>query len=857
MEFKKIQLNGFKSFAEKTDFLIEEGLTGIVGPNGCGKSNIVESLRWCMGETSAKSMRGSGMEDVIFSGTSNKPSKNIAEVLITLDNPDKDGPNQYNNLDHIEIRRKIEKDKGSKFYINNKEVRAKDAQMFFADLSTGAHSPSLISQGRIGALVTAKPVDRRAVLEEAAGIAGLHVRRHEAELRLDAAENNLKRADELRKQQEKQLANLQKQAEEATKYKVISEEIKKIEAGLYYLRLKDIDHEMKLENEINSEAEDEVGGFNMQINNIENLIKNETTKVSPLREKNIENLSKLQRLNLELKSLDEESDRTKKEIENIKNSLKTIEEDIDREKSIIIDATSNEKRLREEKNELIEIDSKYYETEKKSDEDLAKAVEKLNEEQKSVEKIINIFGGENFEKNISKLNEIKSQLNYAKNYLKEQKLDDVANILETSNANLDDIINSFENSENKNKIKEIISKNENIKKFQEDYANSFSKNQSIKNESIKRNERIKTIETEIESWINLLTNSEKMVTELNARKNKLSEKLNKLETAPQTQAEKKGQISESLRTSEIEKQEDETTINEIDKKINSLRSDLSSTQEKMIQIRERRASSSATINGLKQRRNDLLERIQTELNLNENNILEFSDLEKMENLPDTIEQEELLDARKRDREKLGSVNLRADEETNKYETEIKTMEQDRQDLVSGIIKLKKSINELNQKGRVKLLDAFEKVNRKFNEVYTKLFNGGNAKLELVDSDDPLEAGLELLVSPPGKRLQSITLLSGGEQALTALSLIFAVFLTNPSPICVLDEVDAPLDDANVSRFCNLLDELTKITNTRFVIVTHHALTMSKMNRLYGITMPEKGISQLVAVDLQKAESMVA
>ena len=857
MEFKKIQLNGFKSFAEKTDFLIEEGLTGIVGPNGCGKSNIVESLRWCMGETSAKSMRGSGMEDVIFSGTSNKPSKNIAEVLITLDNQDKDGPNQYNNLDHIEIRRKIEKDKGSKFYINNKEVRAKDAQMFFADLSTGAHSPSLISQGRIGALVTAKPVDRRAVLEEAAGIAGLHVRRHEAELRLDAAENNLKRADELKRQQEKQLANLQKQAEEATKYKIISEEIKKIEAGLYYLRLKDIDHEMKLENEINSEAEDEVGGFNMQINNIENLIKNETTKVSPLRGKNIENLSKLQRLNLELKSLDEESDRTKKEIENIKNSLKTLEEDIDREKSIIIDATSNEKRLREEKNELIEIDSKYYETEKKSDEDLAKAVEKLNEEQKSVEKIINIFGGENFEKNISKLNEIKSQLNYAKNYLKEQKLDDVANILETSNANLDDIINSIENSENKNKIKEIISKNENIKKFQEDYANSFSKNQSIKNESIKRNERIKTIETEIESWINLLTNSEKMVTELNARKNKLSEKLNKLETEPQTQAEKKGQISESLRTSEIEKQEDETTINEIDKKINSLRSDLSSTQEKMIQIRERRASSSATINGLKQRRNDLLERIQTELNLNENNILEFSDLEKMENLPDTIEQEELLDARKRDREKLGSVNLRADEETNKYETEIKTMEQDRQDLVSAIIKLKESINELNQKGRVKLLDAFEKVNRKFNEVYTKLFNGGNAKLELVDSDDPLEAGLELLVSPPGKRLQSITLLSGGEQALTALSLIFAVFLTNPSPICVLDEVDAPLDDANVSRFCNLLDELTKITNTRFVIVTHHALTMSKMNRLYGITMPEKGISQLVAVDLQKAESMVA
>jgi len=280
-------------------------------------------------------------------------------------------------------------------------------------------------------------------------------------------------------------------------------------------------------------------------------------------------------------------------------------------------------------------------------------------------------------------------------------------------------------------------------------------------------------------------------------------------------------------------------------------------QERSIQIRERKASSGATIEGLKKRKDDLLERVNSELNLEEDNILENSNLNGVEELPDSTGQEDALDEKKRQREKLGSVNLRADEETSKYEIEIKKMEQDRADLVSAIIKLKESINELNQKGRERLLEAFEKVNRKFNEVYTKLFNGGNAKLELVDSDDPLEAGLEMLVSPPGKRLQSITLLSGGEQALTALSLIFAVFLTNPSPICVLDEVDAPLDDANVTRFCGLLEDLTKITNTKFIIVTHHALTMSKMNRLYGVTMPEKGISQLVAVDLQKAESMVA
>ena len=798
MQFKKIQLNGFKSFADKTNFLIEDGLTGIVGPNGCGKSNIVESLRWVMGETSAKSMRGSGMEDVIFSGTSNKSSKNIAEVSVTVSNDNNEGPIQFRELDEVNVRRKIEKDKGSKFYINDKEVRARDAQMFFADLSTGAHSPSMISQGRIGALVTAKPTDRRAILEEAAGISGLHVRRHEAELRLGAAENNLKRADELRRQQERQLANLQKQAEEATKYKNISDEIKKIEAGLYYLKLLEIDKEIKVENEINTEAEGEVSGFNNKITELEKQIKFETEKITPLREKNIENLSKIQRLNLDLQNLDEENNRIQDEIKNIKKSLQTFDDDISREKGIVIDANSNEKRLKEEKNELIEIDSKYYQTEKLSNEDLDNAKSKLNLEIDKVKELIN-----------SKKND------------------------------------------------EAIIALDSCKLIIEEYADNYSRNQNIKKESVKRNQRIGVIDKEIDSWKNLLSNSEKMVTELTDRKNKLSQQLDKLDNQPKLQAEKKGQISEGLRISEQEKNENEKIINTTDEKIETLRTQLNEIQEQSIQIRERKASSGATIEGLKKRKNDLIDRINSELNLTEENILENSNLFGAEELPDAVNQEDLLDKKKQEREKLGSVNLKADEETNKYETEIKKMEQDRADLVTAIIKLKDSINELNQKGRERLIEAFEKVNRKFNEVYTKLFNGGNAKLELVDSDDPLEAGLEMLVSPPGKRLQSITLLSGGEQALTALSLVFAVFLTNPSPICVLDEVDAPLDDANVTRFCSLLEELTKITNTKFIIVTHHALTMSKMNRLYGVTMPEKGISQLVAVDLQKAESMVA
>ncbi len=857
MEFKKIQLNGFKSFAEKTNFLIENGLTGIVGPNGCGKSNIVESLRWVMGETSAKSMRGSGMEDVIFSGTSNKTSKNIAEVSISVSNPNSEGPVQYRDLDEVHVRRKIEKDKGSKFYINDKEVRARDAQMFFADLSTGAHSPSMISQGRIGALVTARPTDRRAILEEAAGISGLHVRRHEAELRLNAAENNLKRADELRRQQERQLANLQKQAEEATKYKFISEEIKKIEAGLYYLRLIEIDKEIRIENEINSEAEGEVTDFNERINKFEKQIKLETEKVNPLREKNIENLSKIQRLNLELQSLDEENTRIQDEIETIKKSLNTLEEDISREKGIIIDANSNEKRLKEEKGELIEVDSKYFETEKLSNEDLENAKNKLDEEQKKIDAIVNNIAESSVSISLASINNIKNNIDRVRELLENNEINQAFTMLDRCKIELDDFLNTIKDDKSRNELQSISEKSKAIKILQEKYADAYSKNQSIKKESIKRNERINTIETEIESWKNLLKNSEKMVNELIERKNKLKHQLEQLENQPRTQAEKKGQISENLRISENEKNNNETIISETDEKIENLRSDLNKIQEQSIQIRERKASSGATIEGLNKRRSDLLDRVYSELNLNEENILENSNLNGLEDLPNHIDQEDKLDKKKQEREKLGSVNLKADEETNKYEIEIKKMEKDRADLVTAIIKLKDSINELNQKGRERLVEAFEKVNRKFNEVYTKLFNGGNAKLELVDSDDPLEAGLEMLVSPPGKRLQSITLLSGGEQALTALSLIFAVFLTNPSPICVLDEVDAPLDDANVTRFCSLLEELTKITNTKFIIVTHHALTMSKMDRLYGVTMPEKGISQLVAVDLQKAESMVA
>ncbi len=813
MKFKKLDIAGFKSFFDKTTFLIQEGLTGIVGPNGCGKSNIVEALRWCMGETSAKSMRGSGMEDVIFSGTSSRPPKNIAEVSVFLENSDKDAPLQYNDLDEVVITRKIEKDKGSKYYINNKEVRARDAQTFFADLSTGAHSPSLISQGKIGMLVTSKPVERRSVLEEAAGISGIHARRQEAELRLNAAENNLKRADELKRQQEKQLENLKKQAEEATRYKEISKKIRSIEAGLYFLKLSEIDKDKKQISEKISEQDDEISAVKIDLNHNSNLLEEENNRLAPLRDRKMESLAKLQKINLDMSNLDEEETRVKNIKIKLEKTVEMLNSDLEREKSISLDASLNEKRILEEKNELLKTERTLFESEDKSEKELTISKANLKELQNELNGFINLM---------------------------ENNIDAGKKITKAHFQRLKQLINQITSS-------------------QEKYASSLGKNESMKNDSIKRKERIKNIDLELENWKNLKTNSEKMTVELNERKNKIKLEVEENQKNPEKIATIKGQNIQNLENTKKTIEEINLELSKAEEKYNLINENLKTVQEKLAILRENKARNEATVDGIEKRKKDLVYSIRNDLKIEEANLLTSSDLNFVEvkDLPKIEKQEEKLEKTKKERETLGSVNLRADEETKKYQDEIKKMEDDRADLYSAIVKLKSSIDELNQKGREKLLDAFTKINKKFNEVYTKLFSGGSAKLELVDSDDPLEAGLEMLVSPPGKRLQSITLLSGGEQALTAISLIFAVFLVNPSPICVLDEVDAPLDDANVTRFCSLLDELVKITKTKFVIISHHSLTMSRMHRLYGVTMPEKGVSQLVAVDLEKAEKLVA
>ncbi len=486
MEFKKLELIGFKSFVDKTSFAIEKGLTGIVGPNGCGKSNIVEAIRWCMGETSAKSMRGTGMEDVIFSGTANRTSKNIAEVSLTLDNSDKSGSIQFKELDIINIKRRIQKEKGSRYFINGKEMRARDVQTFFADLSTGAHSPSMISQGRIGALVTAKLTDRRAILEEAAGISGIHARRHESELRLNSAENNLKRASDLQKQQEKQLENLKKQVQEASKYKLISEEIKKIEAGLFYLKLTEIEKEINVSKEIASESEDEISGLTIEINHNNNLLEEENIKLKPLRDKNIEILSKLQRLNLEFQNLEEEEKRARSEKDRLLKSENTIRIDIEREKNIVSDAQSNEKRLNEEKNSLIDTEKKYYDMEKQTQSDLQIATEELKNEQDKLEKISKNLSQDNQSKKFKNfLININENLESAKVYLENNEnnktLDAINNIIHSVNDEKERIETRTE-QDSLNNITKLTNK---IKLAQEKYASTFSKHQSGKCYSIR------------------------------------------------------------------------------------------------------------------------------------------------------------------------------------------------------------------------------------------------------------------------------------------------------------------------------------------------------------------------------------
>ena len=862
MKFKKIKVTGFKSFVDPTEIVIEEGLTGIVGPNGCGKSNVVESLRWCMGETSPKSMRGSGMEDVIFSGTSDRPARNNAEVTISLDNKDRSAPSEFNEEEEIQVKRKIEKDRGSEYRINGKEVRARDVQRLFADLSTGAHSPSLISQGRVGALINAKPIDRRAVLEEAAGISGLHSRRHEAELKLKAAETNLQRLKDIMKQLNSQITNLKKQAQQAETYKSISSEISRLEGIVMYLKWFNLKESYEKSNHNLQVSESQIQKYTLDVTQATTKQAQANEKIKPLREKEIEAAAKLNRINLERESLDHEEERIKEAKYNLEKTIQQIISDFEREQFQLKDSTKDLEILNAKKNS---IDSSQGINEVDNDK-----IDLLKEEKDQLEEQI-----ADLEKNIEQYNIIKNSkrddwqrtivsnenINSKHSTLKEvEGYDDTANwtkiFTEKFYSSLSDISKKVSDAE---KISDKA-------KIAYEKANNDAKNAATLSLELRDKLRQKDIEQKFSDWTyeyqrlnKTIKSSNEQIQELTLRKKKSEEELKKISNRPEEIAQRRGQLIETKGFAETERQFAADRLAEADNELKEIEASLRKAQNDLSNIRETKGRTEATKELAESRLQELADESQEKFQCKPEQIIEKLEItDDLDSMQSNMERTETkLDRLKQQRETMGAVNLRADLETKEIDDELEIMSTEKNELDAAIKKMRESIEELNKEGRTRLLKAFDTVNNHFKEVFVKLFNGGKAHLELIDAEDPLEAGLEMMVSPPGKKLQSMSLLSGGEQALTAMSLIFAIFLTNPSPICVLDEVDAPLDDANVERFCNLLDSISEKTQTKFMIITHHALTMSRMDRLFGITMAERGVSQIVSVDLKRAEEIGA
>ena len=861
MKFKKIKILGFKSFVDPTEIIIENGLTGIVGPNGCGKSNVVESLRWCMGETSAKSMRGSGMEDVIFSGTADRPARNNAEVTIFLDNEERKAPSEFNDQTEIQIKRKIEVEKGSDYKINGRDVRARDVQRLFADLSTGAHSPSLISQGRVGALINAKPIDRRSVLEEAAGISGLHSRRHEAELKLKGAETNLQRVKDLMKQLTNQINSLKKQAEQAETYRSISSEINKLEGIVLFLKWSTLKDSFEKSDENLKDSETQIQKYTLQVTQAtsEQLRANE--KIKPLREKEIEAAAKLNRINLERDTLDQEEERIKDEKRNLENSIQQIISDSEREQFQLEDATKdlatlNSRRDLDNEDKTTEISNEIIDQLKSEKDNLEDKISNLDQEIEQYNQIKNSRRDE-WQNTLINSENLKSRSSTLKDV---EGYDNPANWTEIFSKRFYEDYNEINQ-----KVIEANKTSENAK-INYDKANNDAKNAATLSLQLREELRQKDVEQKQSDWMyefqrlnKTINSSQDQINKLSERKIKSEAELEKISSRPEEIAQRRGQLIETKGFAETERQFASDRLAEADNELKKIEENLRKAQNDLANIRESKGRTEATKELAESRLKELEIESQDKFNSLPSNLINTLSInEDLDTMRKNQERTEIrLDRLKQQRETMGAVNLRADLETKEIDDELEKMTTEKDDLENAIKKMRVSIEDLNKEGRTRLLKAFDLVNSHFKDVFVKLFNGGKAHLELVDADDPLEAGLEMMVSPPGKKLQSMSLLSGGEQALTALSLIFAVFLTNPSPICVLDEVDAPLDDANVDRFCGLLDSITEKTNTKFLIITHHALTMSRMDRLFGVTMAERGVSQIVSVDLKKAEEIGA
>jgi len=1145
IQFSKLRLSGFKSFVDPTELVIEPGTTGVVGPNGCGKSNLIEALRWAMGETSARHMRGGEMDDVIFGGTSGRPPRNVAEVTIRLDNSGHVGPAPFNAADDLEISRRIERGQGSSYRINGADIRARDVQLLFADAATGARSSGLVSQGRIGAIIAARPSERRSLLEEAAGISGLYSRRHEAENRLKGAEANLARLDDVMLTLDEQLKGLQKQAKQAARYRTVSEQIRKVEAQLLALAWTEALAAIEAARARLQESDRQVVDAT-RLAAVTAALQAETAAGLPaLRAADAAAGGALQRMMVEREQLEAEEGRLAETRRDLEQRLGQAASDFERERARAADAEQAVARLAEEQDVITALAAGERDARAAAevaveaaaaavaaiDRDLAQVMEevaaadagraaqlrrlseaetrrdRLQDRLTQIEAQRMQAEAEGIDR--AELTGAEMELESALEYLEESRIaaedsdrarvqaqaareshrdalqaavaarsrlraeaealiavlsshkggghtavldsvsalsgyepalaaalgDDLGASLEIAaplhwvelpplesapllpagaeplarfvtappalarrmaqvgvvtdaeaadrlrqylaagqrlvtragdlyrwdgytgragapspmalrlaqrnrlrelEAGLQDVEAGVEEAEAKvvaasravedateaeRRAKEAVKRAEaESAKARDDHARlaqRFAAGQSrlaalveqgesarldleeaggdlmaardavaafpesedgkgrvallradlaerrsalvearsaldfVVREAGERSRRLDSIRADAESWRRRAAAARAHVDELEARRLQVAAEIERLASLPGTIAKRRAELLERIEAQEGERRRTadalivaEAQLAEADRQARAAEAALQAAREERI----RRESAVAAAD---QQCRSVAERIADRLDVAPEQLLALAELPAEK--PEMDDLQRRLDRLTREREAMGPVNLRAEQEVAELEERLAVMRAEKDDLVKAIAKLRQGIAELNREGRERLKASFLAVDRHFRDLFVALFGGGRAHLALTESDDPLEAGLEIMASPPGKRLQVLSLLSGGEQALTALALLFAVFMTNPAPICVLDEVDAPLDDANVDRFCTLVETIAASTGTRFLVVTHHRMTMARMNRLYGVTMAERGVSQLVSVDLAQAE----
>ncbi len=1146
MHFNRLRLTGFKSFVEPTELRIEPGLTGVVGPNGCGKSNLVEALRWVMGETSAKKMRGGEMDDVIFGGTAERPARNIAEVLLELDNRERDAPSAFNDSTELEIARRIERGAGSIYKINGKEVRARDVQLLFADQATGAHSTALVSQDRVGALISAKPAERRLLLEEAAGITGLHSRRHEAELRLKAAESNLVRLDDVLTALDAQLQNIKRQARQATRYRNIAGHIRWNEAAILHQRLAESRAGIADAEEALSVAEGAVAELTSRAAAAASAQADIAAGLPALRQDEAAAAAELQRLTLARGELDAEESRVATAQAEHVRRLDQIRADLERETAQAGDAAQALDRLDTERTGLIEARTGETDLQAQAIEalrsnealaadrdaaltllteevatgeaqrnalelrsgELAQRVAKLSEKLDGLKREAEALAaeeavypelqaavaeaeaaertlanaraaGETAERALAAARDAEAGLSdaarealarHTKLRAEEQALvellavneaglwppvvdavtvdpgfeaalgaalgDDLAaptdeaapvhwrglpaladapalpegavplsrhvrgpealarrlgqigvvpdvvtgNALQATlrpgqrlvnrdgalwrwdgfrraadaataaatrlkqrnrlaelavecadsaattkradealaaakaatqeqalkdRAARDAVSAAFsavasarerqaqldrraaahstrqtaltgsiaaaetelaEATRERTEVAERIagladlsSAREEISRRRVELAETRTRVAEHKaavdrllSEAEARRRRLETIDAEAEAWTARLDSARAQLATLEDRRGQATAELERLSALPAEIARRRHALLDTIALAEAKRRAAADVLAAAEEQLAAADKTLKAAEHDLAQAREDRVRAEAHVEQAQQAEAVVADRIREKFDCPPDGVLAAAGIAEGTALPDAAEAELKLERLIRERENIGPVNLRAEDEAAEMEQQIAGMRAEREDLVAAIARLRHGIAELNKEGRERLLASFEQVNTHFSELFTRLFGGGRAHLALIESDDPLQAGLEIMASPPGKKIGVLTQLSGGERALTAIALLFAVFLTNPAPICVLDEVDAPLDDANVERFCQLVSEIAHNTNTRFLVITHHRITMARMDRLFGVTMAERGVSQLVSVDLQEA-----